>query len=111
MSTPDIFAKTPKGRSRFRLPDPPDCPEDKMTSFDHLTINGNAHYLALHLGRPETTLVAGDRYLVVRPTRNLAGSRYPDLLVAFGVDPDALQGEQRVHHRRAREAAGLCVGE
>ena len=23
-----------------------------MTSFDHLTINGNAHYLALHLGRP-----------------------------------------------------------
>ncbi len=87
MSTPDIFAKTFKGRSRFRLPDPPECPEDKMTSFDHLTINGNAHYLALHLGRPETTLVAGDRYLVVRPTRNLAGSRYPDLLVAFGVDP------------------------
>ena len=87
MSTPDIFAKTAKGRSRFRLPDPPECPEDKMTSFDHLTINGNAHYLALHLGRPETTLVAGDRYLVVRPTRNLAGSRYPDLLVAFGVDP------------------------
>ena len=88
MSTPDIFAKTFKGRSRFRLPDPPECPEDKMTSFDHLTINGNAHYLALHLGRPETTLVAGDRYLVVRPTRNLAGSRYPDLLVAFGVDPE-----------------------
>ncbi len=87
MTTPDIFARTPKGRSRFRLPDPPECPEDKMTSFDHLTINGNAHYLALHLGRPETTLVAGDRYLVVRPTRNLAGSRYPDLLVAFGVDP------------------------
>ncbi len=87
MSTPDIFAKTPKGRGRFRLPDPPECPEDKMTSFDHLTINGNAHYLALHLGRPETTLVAGDRYLVVRPTRNLAGSRYPDLLVAFEVDP------------------------
>ena len=87
MSTPDTFASKPKVRGRFRLPDPPECPEDKMTSFDHLTINGNAHYLALHLGSPETTLVAGDRYLVVRPTRNLAGSRYPDLLVAFEVDP------------------------
>ncbi len=88
MSTPDTFARTPKVQGRFRLPDPPECPEDKMTSFDHLTINGNAHYLALHLGNPETTLVAGDRYLVVRPTRNLAGSRYPDLLVAFDVAPD-----------------------
>ncbi len=87
MSTPDTFASKPKVRGRFRLPDPPECPEDKMTSFDHLTINGNAHHLALHLGSPETTLVAGDRYLVVRPTRNLAGSRYPDLLVAFGVHP------------------------
>ena len=87
MSTSDTFAKTSKVRGGFRLPDPPECPEDKMTSFDHLTINGNAHYLALHLGSPGTTLVAGDRYLVVRPTRNLAGSRYPDLLVAFGVDP------------------------
>ena len=87
MSTSDTFAKTSKVRGGFRLPDPPECPEDKMTSFDHLTINGNAHYLARHLGSPETTLVAGDRYLVVRPTRNLAGSRYPDLLVAFGVNP------------------------
>ena len=87
MSTSDTFANTSKVRGGFRLPDPPECPEDKMTSFDHLTINGNAHYLARHLGRPETTLVAGDRYLVVRPTQNLAGSRYPDLLVAFGVNP------------------------
>ncbi len=87
MTTPEIFAKTAKVPGRFRLPDPPECPEDKMTSFDHLTINGNAHQLAVHLGSPETTLVAGDRYLVVRPTRNLAGSRYPDLLVAFDADP------------------------
>ena len=88
MTTSKTFAKQPRIRSRFRLPDPPECPEDKMTSFDHLTINGNAHYLALHLGNPETTLVAGDRYMVVRPTQYLAGSRYPDLLVAFDVDPE-----------------------
>ena len=100
MSTSDTFANTSKVRGGFRLPDPPECPEDKMTSFDHLTINGNAHYLARHLGSPETTLVAGDRYLVVRPTRNLAGSRYPDLLVALGVDPG-----------RYRESNGYVIAE
>ena len=73
----------------FVFPDPPKHPEDKMTSFDHLTITGNAHYLAIRLGSPETTLVAGDRYLALAPTRSLAGVRYPDLLVAFGVDPAA----------------------
>ena len=89
MTTPNTFDKTPQAQGRFRLPDPPEDPEDKMTSFDHLTITGAAHYLAQHLGSPETTLVAGDRYLVVRPTLSLAGSRYPDLLVAFDVDPAA----------------------
>ena len=89
MSTSDTFVKMSRVRGRFQLPDPPEDPEDKMTSFDHLAANGNAHYLAQHLGNPETTLVTGDRYLVVRPTRNLAGSRFPDLLVAFGVDPAA----------------------
>ena len=47
------------------FPYPPEDPDDKMTSFDHLTITGTAHYLANHLGNRETTLEA------------------------FGVDPDA----------------------
>ena len=80
---------TAKSPRKFRLPDPPEYPEDKMTNFDHLSINGNAHYLKQHLGNPDTTLVAGDRYMVVRPTRSMAGSRYPDLLVAFDADPVA----------------------
>ncbi len=71
------------------FPDPPEDPDDKMTSFDHLTITGAAHYLAVHLGKRETTLVAGEHYLALVPTRSLAGVRYPDLLVAFGVDPEA----------------------
>ena len=90
MTTPDTtFARTPQVRETFVFPDPPEDPDDKMTSFDHLTITGTAHYLAIHLGNRETTLVAGDRYLAVAPTRNLSGVRYPDLLVAFGVDPEA----------------------
>ena len=89
MTTPDTFAKTSGVQGPFRFPDPPEDPEDKMTSFDHLAATGNAHYLAVHLGKPETTLVVGDHYLALAPTRSLAGVRYPDLLVAFGVDPAA----------------------
>ncbi len=94
MTTPDTHLKTPPVPGRFRLPDPPENPDDKMTSFDRLTINGNAHYLKQHLmdRRPDERdriLVAGDRYTVAQPTRYLAGGRYPDLLVAFDVDPAA----------------------
>ena len=80
---------TAKSARKFRLPDPPDHPEDKMTNFDHLSINGNAHHLKQHLGNPDTTLIASDRYMVISPSRSLAGSRYPDLLIAFDADPVA----------------------
>ena len=90
MTTPETtFARTPQVQEHFVFPDPPEDPEDKMTSFDHLTITGSAHYLAIHLGNRETTLVAGDRYVSPIVTGDMAGLRYPDLLVAFGVDPEA----------------------
>ena len=82
-------AKTPKADRFFRFPDPPEIQEDKMTSFDQLTPNGNAHHLVQHLGNLDTTLVAGEHYLSLVPTRDMTGVRYPDLLVAFGVDPAA----------------------
>ena len=91
MTTADTYSKAPKAPVKFRLPDPPEHPADKMTSFKQLAATGHAHHLAMHLGNPETTLVAGERYLVVEPTRTLAGSHYPDLLVAFGVDPKAYE--------------------
>ena len=37
----------------FVFPDPPENPEDKMTNFDHLAGNGNARYLAIHLGNSD----------------------------------------------------------
>ena len=89
MTSAKAPAAKPKPRGWFRFPDPPEIPDEKMTAFDHLTINGNAYLLAQHLGNPETTLVAGDHYLSLRFTRTLAGVRYPDLLVAFGVNPAA----------------------
>ena len=78
----------PKTRTPFQLPDPPEHPDDRMTSAKHLSQTGQHHHLAQHLGNPDTTLVVSDKYVVVRPTRSMAGSHYPDLLVAFDVDPE-----------------------
>ena len=89
MTTAKPFLATPPLPADFRLPDPPDNPEDKMTNFDRLAITGSAHHLRQHLGNLDTTLVAGERYVVIRPTRGMAGSHYPDLLVAFDVNPAA----------------------
>ena len=83
--------KTPAEPGRFRLPDIPEKHPDDMTSFKHLAKNGMAHSLDVHLGNPDTTLVTGERYIVVVPTQNMAGSHYPDLLVAFDVDPAAYE--------------------
>ena len=55
-----------------------------MTSFNHLTITGNAYLLAKHLGHRDTTLVVGEHYVSTGPVRSMAGLRFPDLLVAFG---------------------------
>ena len=94
MTTSDTTANKPKVQGRFRLPDPPEREPDDMTSFDRLAENGNVHHLKQHLiaqrpGAGEDVIVSGEHYLVVRPTRSMAGSHYPDLLVAFGVDPEA----------------------
>ena len=89
MTTADAYAKAPLTPGTFRLPDPPPRHPDDMTSFKHLAATGNVHHLALHLGNPETTIVSGELYMVPRPIRSLAGSHYPDLLVAFDVDPKA----------------------
>ena len=81
-------ARTAPLRSRPRLPDPPEREPDEVTSFDHLHQHGNAHYLALHFGQPETTLVAADRWIAPHPNYGTARLRRPDLLIAFDVDPE-----------------------
>ncbi len=89
MTMPDTTFARPPVQEHIVFPDPPEDPEDKMTSFDHLTATGSVRDLIVHLGNRETTLVAGDHYLALAPTRDMTGVRYPDLLVAFGVDPEA----------------------
>ena len=93
MTTPRSQTTEQKRHQRFVLPDPPDREPEDMTSFDHLTLNGGAHHLVQHLGNPETTLVAGERY-ISRETGAPAEDRMaPDLLVAFNADPQAYRDD------------------
>ncbi|MCY4559183.1 MAG: Uma2 family endonuclease [Chloroflexi bacterium] len=76
---------------RFRLPDIPEREPDEVTQFDELFKTGRSHALAVHLGNPETTLVEADRWIIAEPGTYRDLGRYPDLLVAFGVDPSAYE--------------------
>ncbi len=89
MTTANTTGKTPKVQDHFRLPDIPEREPDEVTQYDQITKTGSAHYLAQHLGNPETTLVEADRWVVATTDFDKRRARYPDLLVAFGVDPAA----------------------
>ena len=86
-------AKPRADRGRLRLPDIPRREPDEVTAFDHLHQQGNAHHLAMHLiaqgADAETLLVTADRWIVQHLSSFRERARYPDLLVAFDVDPDA----------------------
>jgi len=81
MTTKDTL----KASGRFRLPDPPEREPDEVTAFDHVYKPGMAHYLAIHFGSPDTTLVEADRWIVASPESNRSRARRADLLVAFNV--------------------------
>ena len=73
----------------FCLPDIPQKHPDDMTSVKYLHETGQTHHLSQYLGNPDTTLVTGERYVVPGPAFVANESRYPDLLVAFDVNPAA----------------------
>ncbi len=92
MSTPKTFidtaqaktAEIPGAEGRFRLPDAPEREPDDMTSAEQLSETGLHHHLKQFLGHSDTTIVSGEKYVTARRGGEM---RYPDLLVAFGVDP------------------------
>ena len=93
MTTPARKPATliPPSPGRFRLPDIPEREPDEVTQFDQLTKTGHAHHLIQHLGNPDTTLVTADRWIIAEPGTFRDLARYPDLLIAFGVDPAAYE--------------------
>ena len=90
MTTADTLAQASPALAPtyIRFPDPPErTPE--VSTFNHLSLTGSTYLLVEHLGNPETTLVGGDHYIAPEPTRDMTGVKYPDLLIAFNVDPEA----------------------
>ena len=87
MTTANAFAKPDRPENRFRLPDIPERHPDDMTSVDNLHRYGALANIIQHLARPETTIVSAEHYVVPGPAYVAGESRYPDLLVAFDVDP------------------------
>ena len=67
MTTAKPTAATTRPPHGFRFEDPPERQPDDMTSFNHLTITGSAHYLLEHFGNRDTTLVAGEHYVSREP--------------------------------------------
>ena len=89
MTAADTFAKLPRPGGRFRLPDIPERHPDDMTSVDNLHRHGAIANIIQYLGHPETTIVSAEHYVVPGPAYVAGESRYPDLLVAFAVNPAA----------------------
>lgn len=80
-------AAPPDAQAFIRLPDTPE-PKDMTTVRDFYADCHNGA-IAEYLGNQDTTLVMGDRYLTVLPftDEEQEGHRYPDLMIAFDVDP------------------------
>ena len=62
---------------------------DTMTTFEHVNFPGYPAALARHLGNPETTIVTSEIAAALFVTESREELRYPDLLIAFDVDPVA----------------------
>ena len=77
-----------RNKERFRLPEPPEREPDEVTAFDHIYERGNNHHLFMHFGKPDTTLVVADKWIVASEEFNKARARRPDLLIAFDVSPE-----------------------
>ena len=89
MTSAKTIAGKPQPPAPFRLPDIPQRKPDEVTQYDELFKTGQAHHLIQHLGNPDTTLVEADRWIIAEPGSFRDLARYPDLLIAFDVDPAA----------------------
>ena len=71
---------------RFVLPEPPERHPDEMTSYKFVHTIGNTMHVIKHLGKPETTIVGAELFIVAH--RDYRPRRVPDLLIALDADPN-----------------------
>ena len=72
------------------LPDPPR--KQDMRQYNHYNRAGVGSTLYRHFSHLPDILVSGEGYLCFDRSQPQSQWRYPDLVVAFGVDPDAIEG-------------------
>ena len=73
-----------------KLPDPPPKEPDEVTAFLHFYDRGSNTHLAVHLGNRDTTLLTGDCRVMIS-SDDTSEARRPDVLIAFGVNPQAFR--------------------
>ena len=67
----------------------PEPPPEEMTAYYSVNLPGYPGSLAEHFGNPETTIITSEVAAALMLTVNREGVRYPDLLIAFNVNPAA----------------------
>ena len=90
MTTVKRLAKPepPQPPPHIQLPDPDPWDLD-VTTYEQVLIHGYPAALIHHLGNPETTIIISEIGASLRPTMRYEDVRFPDLLIAFDVDPEA----------------------
>ena len=78
--------KTQKAEAGEIIPFP-DAPPEELTAFFHINFPGYPPSLAEHFGNPDTTIILSQVAAALIPTRSYEGVLYPDLLIAFDVNP------------------------
>ena len=73
-----------------RLPDSPPKEPDEVAAFLHFYDRGSNEHLAVHLGNRDTTLLTGDCRVMIS-SDDTSEARRPDVLIAFGVNPQAFR--------------------
>lgn len=75
-------------RAPYNFPDPP--PPDDMNDYLFLTVPGYPPALIRHLGNRDTTAVMAGVYVSHLLPETQSGLFYPDLLIAFDIDLEAI---------------------
>ena len=68
----------------------PDAPPEEMTAYHHVNFPAYPASLAAHFGSRETTVILSEIAAALIPTESYEGVRFPDLLIAFDANPDAI---------------------
>ena len=87
-----MTTKPTSAKIHLQLPEVPE-PED-MNNYAFFHSLGHGMHLAAHFGKPETTIVFSDVYISPKVGSDQSEMLAPDLLIAFDVDPQALNRDR-----------------